>query len=324
MRYLGAIHIHTKYSDGSGDINEVVRAAKLEGLDWIIVTDHNCMEVKEGFYDGICVITGEEISPAEANHYVALGIKEVIEPDNPNLYVQKVRELGGFGFAAHPDEAETRKNGFRPLRWLDKNLIPDGVEIWNHLSQWADYLDDTNIFSLAYAYLFKNRLIKKPYAKTLEWWDKLNNETDKIVPAIAGSDAHALKRKKFGIPLTIFPYKTVFKSLCNVIELDENLSEDFEIAKSQILIALKCGKNLILNRNNGKKIPEIKVADKELCVDAGKKAEIKIIFNGKETFKTVGKKCKFLLEKSGKYRVEILVNGRGFAYSNPIEVQYEQ
>ena len=31
--YPGAIHIHTKFSDGSGDIQQITRAAKKNGLN---------------------------------------------------------------------------------------------------------------------------------------------------------------------------------------------------------------------------------------------------------------------------------------------------
>lgn len=75
FNYLGAIHIHTKLSDGTGDINSISKAAKKAGLHWIVITDHNNFDIEEGFYNGVCVIKGEEISPCTSNHYIALGIK---------------------------------------------------------------------------------------------------------------------------------------------------------------------------------------------------------------------------------------------------------
>ena len=45
FQYCGAIHIHSLFSDGTGDLNTIVKAAKKSGLDWIIVTDHNTMEI---------------------------------------------------------------------------------------------------------------------------------------------------------------------------------------------------------------------------------------------------------------------------------------
>ena len=51
-----------------------------------------------------------------------------------------------------------------------------------------------------------------------------------------------------------------------------------------------------------------------------KKALIKVILNGRELYECFAKKCNLLLTQIGKYRVEILMNNRGFAYSNPIVV----
>ena len=73
-QYKGAIHIHSLNSDGSGDIETITRAAQKAGLSWIIITDHNYFDLKEGIYNNVYVLKGEEISPKNKNHYLALGI----------------------------------------------------------------------------------------------------------------------------------------------------------------------------------------------------------------------------------------------------------
>lgn len=55
-QYRGAIHIHSTFSDGTGDILEIVSAAKKAGLSWIVVTDHNNLDIQEGIYSGIYVL----------------------------------------------------------------------------------------------------------------------------------------------------------------------------------------------------------------------------------------------------------------------------
>ena len=103
-KYLGVIHIHTKFSDGTGSIETISKAAKKAGLQWIIITDHNSMEIEEGYYNGVCVIKGEEITPKNANHYLALDVKTTITPsENPADNIQQVINQGGFGYSAHPD-----------------------------------------------------------------------------------------------------------------------------------------------------------------------------------------------------------------------------
>lgn len=340
--YLGAIHIHSHFSDGSGDIQQISRAAKKAGLSWIIITDHNNFDIQEGFYNGVCVIKGEEISPKDENHYLALGINKKIEPSfDAKENVNAVHNCGGFGFAAHPDEGinnkwQTRKNKWRAITWQDKKVIPDGVEIWNWFSQWGDNLNDRNIFSLLYAYLFKHNLVFQPSLKTLKWWDDLNNKTEKIVPAIGGVDAHAMKISKYIIPVTIFPYEEMFKTITNVITLATPLSDNFETQKAQILEAIKSGKNMIINRKISTKLPEFYIKtstdnatsgyaiklDKNsvLNVKSDKKYTIKIFQNGKEIKRELSQNLQLIINEIGKYRIEIIHKTKGLAYSNPILV----
>ena len=334
---IGAIHIHSVYSDGTGDIESISKAAKNAGLDWIIVTDHNSFEIEEGIYNGVCVIKGEEISPKGENHYLALGINKYIQPNkNAKHNVEAVKLNGGFGFAAHPDESNSRRNSHQPIKWTNKNITPDGVEIWNWFSEWADNLNDKNIFSLMYSYLFKNKLVKSANSNVLFWWDNLNKVSEKIVPAIGGIDAHALKIKGYIIPVTIFPYPDMFKTIVNVITSNKPFAKDFETQKVQILEAIKEGHNLIINRVVSKEIPVIRISNQNKIVTCGerinldnetllnvqtkKKASIKIFHNGKEIKSTISNNIKMLLKEVGKYRVEIKFGEKGFAYSNPILV----
>ena len=337
---MGAVHIHTKFSDGSGDVHEISLAAKQAGLSWIVITDHNKMEVKEGFYNGVCVIVGEEISPSNGNHYLALGTTAPVEfdKDHPQVGISLVRQQGGFGFAAHPDEKLVRKNSYPPLRWGDKTITPDGVEIWNWFSMWGDYLNETNPITLAYSFFFRHALVKAPHEETLKWWDKLNNKENRIVPAIGGVDAHAMKVKKFFIPVTIFSYKSMFKTITNMITLETPLSGDFKTAKSQILNALKNGNNTVFNRHVAKGLPDIRVFNKDTMVTPGetikldretfidikapKEGIIRIVKDGEEFSSKLRTKYKTLLPEAGKYRVEIFFDGFGWAFSNPIEVVY--
>ena len=338
----GAIHIHTKFSDGTGDINSISKAAKKAGLDWIIITDHNYYDTEEGIYNGVYVIKGEEISPNGHDHYLALGINERIEPsENPQVNVDKVRELGGFGIAAHPDEGVNegvngRKNKWPPIVWKDKSITPDGVEIWNWFSNWGDNLDDRNIFMLAYSFFFKNKIIKAPSNKTLNWWDELNLKSDKIIPATGGVDAHALKIYKYIIPLTIYPYKDCFQTIINVINKDEPLSKDFDEAKVQILSSIKSGRNIILNKNICREIPLVymenqtekafcgqKISltpDTNLIIGTKNHVDVTIIHDGKKIKNFTNKNIKLPVTKSGNYRIEFSYKGKNYCYTNPIKV----
>ena len=335
--YPGAIHIHSIHSDGTGTIEEIAQAAKKAGLYWIIVTDHNNLDGKEGIYNGVCVIVGEEISPEDGNHYLALDIKTPISCDIPVIkYVQEVKEQGGFGFVAHPDEKEFRKNNYKSLRWSNWNMKNfGGIEIWNYLSNWGDYYNDRNLFKALYSYFFRNRVLSGPTKKILDWWDNLNNETQQIIPAIGGVDSHALNLKKAFVTIKIFPYKNTFKTITNFIHLDNQLPEDFENQKRIILEAVKLGKNLIVNKSwGGCSNPAFYIqngykkvysggsiefeAGLKMVVKLPLKANIRIIHNGEIILQKNTKNIELNNLDKGKYRLEAYYKNRPWIFSNPI------
>jgi len=331
----GAIHIHTLYSDGTENIEKISKYALNAGLDWIIITDHNTMQVKEGIYNGVVVLTGEEITPPSADHYLAIGINETIAPcDNPQIYVDKVREQGGFGITAHPDESESRKNKQPPLIWEDKSITGDCIELWNWFSDWADNFDDTNIFTRAYAYFFRHGLIKGPAAATIKRWDEINSRSEQIFPATAGIDAHALIIRQYIIPLRIFHYKVMLNTLRNIINHAEEFEGSFEHKKSLIINALKSGQNVMYNKHICALPPEIYIENNSsrvftggsiktdentyLNVSTPDKSLIKVYLNGFLTEKTYSDSLKYKIVQKGKYRVEIYVKNNPWAFSNPI------
>lgn len=336
FRYRGAIHIHSVKSDGTGNIDEITKCAKKAGLSWIIITDHNSFCLEEGIYNEVYVIQGEEISPKSGNHYLAFNINQLISSDdNPQNYIDEVHKQHGFGFAAHPDEKLNRKNNYPALRW-DKSYEPDGIEIWNWFSGWGDNLNSKNIFTLAHSFLFKNSIIQQPNQDSLDWWDELNLKFEKIIPAIGGIDAHALKVKKYLIPITVFPYDFMLKTIHNIIEIDEPLAKDFNEAKKQILNAIRNGNNMIVNNLVSGDMPNVFIENAEniacsgeslnfdaqtyLNIEISDKANIRVIWNGQEFYKGFGQKWKLYLSEVGKYRLEFFIHDKAFGYSNPIVV----
>ena len=50
FEYVGALHMHSTFSDGSGEVKDIAKYAGEIGLDYIILTDHNTLHaLKEGF-----------------------------------------------------------------------------------------------------------------------------------------------------------------------------------------------------------------------------------------------------------------------------------
>lgn len=340
LKLPGAIHIHTSHSDGSADIEQIAQAAKKAGLKWIIITDHNKIAAKEGFYHGVCVITGDEISPEGENHYLALNAQKHIDETLPiEEIISQVKIQGALGFVAHPDESEDRKNSYKPIRWQNFDLREfDGIEIWNHLSDWGDGYDATNIFKGIYSFLFKNNILKGPSKRVLSWWDEINNEEEKITPAIFGVDAHCLNIGKFIFKVKVFTYLETFKTLTNFILVKNPLPQEFEVQKKIILDGIKNGRNLMVNQalKNGENVV-YKITNAKGEADLGEsialeeeskiilrlpeKAELKIIRNGEIIYAKNSKEVILPITDKGKYRFEAYLKNRPWIFSNPILVK---
>ena len=129
-RAAGVVHVHTTLSDGGGTPEEVIRAARATGLDFLGITDHNNLDAKpfEGDHDGLLVLVGSELS-TPAGHLVGLGLDRDpawrFSGDGFDS-LEDVRDLGGVPFAAHPFSARA------DLRWNGWDLPgPWGIELLN-------------------------------------------------------------------------------------------------------------------------------------------------------------------------------------------------
>ena len=337
--YSGCIHIHTKYSDGTSDVNEIAGLAKKEGLSWIVITDHNSLQSlynkEEGWYNGLAVLSGLEISPEKSDHYLAMNVyNEIDQNKKPQDYINEVRKLGGFGFIAHPDENIKRKNSHLPLRWTDWNVKNfDGIEIWNYLSDWTDNFDPKNI---VYDYIFRHKKLKGPTCRVLKWWDELNNASSNIVPAIGGVDAHAMYYSVLGVKFKVFTYSDSFKIITNYLFLENELSKDFNSAKIQIYDAIKQGKNVIVNRYWGDRFDFFAENSNEqvftgysiqnglktnIVFKVNQNAKIRLLKNGKTVEEVFGKEIFYKNPENGKYRVEAFVKNHPWIYTNPIVIK---
>jgi hypothetical protein len=191
----GAIHIHTRRSDGTGTVDDVARAASRAGLTFVILTDHGdgTREPDTPAYrNGVLCIDAVEISTA-SGHVVALGLPRTAYSlgGETRDVVQDITRLGGMAIAAHPSSPRPQ------LRWTEWSVPFDGLEWVNADSEWRD--EPARAFARTLlTYPFRRpetlaMLLDRPQA-SLQHWDELT--AHRRVVAVAGSDAHAR------IPLT--------------------------------------------------------------------------------------------------------------------------
>jgi hypothetical protein len=239
--YAGVIHVHTRHSDGSGTIPEVISYAQQAELDILIITDHNHMKARkfgaegwhgEGTKKGtgisdnsqvkkgrpLLVLVGEEITRREGD-CLALHV----EPDGfarkkAHEYIPMISQKGGLTFLCHPhfgakpqfkisDSSWKRWDIFNDENETGKSYWPTGLELWSHLGDWAEDLTWQNFLAHIKS---PDKYIEGPNPKTLQAWDKFTQ----IQPLVAfgGADAHAKAVLPFRMGITV-TYLESFKGV---------------------------------------------------------------------------------------------------------------
>jgi hypothetical protein len=237
----GAIHVHSKYSDGSGSVSEIMEAARRCSLDFVVLSDHNNvragLDSVEKFWGRTLLIVGEEIS-TNAGHVLSIGARQShyapALSDIPRL-VQEIHSDSGLAFIAHPDHPR--------MRWKRDDLGgAGGMEIINADAEWRND-SPREIFDAFLAEIVglpgMNYLLDAPVENMRRWDEELRRRP---VVGIGSVDAHA--RIKLGGERYIgFPsYGRMFGLLNTFLILNEPFASDPLRARGQILDALRRGR----------------------------------------------------------------------------------
>lgn len=346
------LHMHTRYSDGTGTHRDIARAALAADVDVVIVTDHNVLvQGMEGYYKEknrkTLMLIGEEIHDQardpQKNHLLVFGAERELATfaENPQLLINKVRESGGLSFLAHPDDPETPAFKELDISWDDWTVQNyTGIELWNALSELKTVVP-TKLHGAFYAF-FPSFVAHHPIPATIARWDELLASGRPVV-AIGGSDAHALKMSLGPISRVIFPYKFHFRTVNTHVLLDEPLSGDVNTDKKAIYAAMAkgccfVGYDLPASsrgfRFTGQGLEKDTLMGGELSVKGGvtlqaklpAEAEIRLLKNG-QVIQTLPKSMSMthITTSPGVYRIEAyrkyLGRQRGWIYSNPIYIR---
>ena len=220
--HAGVIHIHTTYShDAHGSFEDVVRAANAQGLDFVVVTEHNTLQPlrdgRQGWHGAVLVLIGVEIS-TRSGHYLALNVREEIDRSQlfPQQIIDEVNRQGGLGFIAHPY--------FPKARWTDWTVTGiTGIEVYNVAHDTMDENKGRLVLWTLSAPVgpFFYSILDRPY-DPLAKWDELIAARGRMV-GIGGADAHEFHL--FG--LVFAPYDIMFRmARTHVLTSSPHLTEE--------------------------------------------------------------------------------------------------
>lgn len=352
MEIIINLHMHTRYSDGSGLHKDIVRAAFAAGVDVVIVTDHNILvQGFEGYYKeknkNLLMLIGEEVHDQgrdpQKNHLLVFGAGRELATfaHNPQLLIDQVRSAGGLSFLAHPDDPAAPVFKEVDISWEDWSVQNyTGIELWNALSELKTVVP-TKLHGAFYAF-FPSFVANQPIPSTLMKWDELLSKGSRVV-AIGGSDAHALHMSMGPISRVIFPYEFHFRTINTHALVSESLSGEVNKDKKLIYDALAKGHCFVgydmpaptkgFRFTAQGKDDSVSMGD-EISVKGGvtlqaklpSEADIRLLKDGVviQTWKHKSS-CTHIATEPGVYRVEVyrryLGKLRGWIYSNPIYVR---
>ena len=346
------LHMHTRYSDGTGLHADIARAALKAGLDAVIVTDHNVLvQGPEGYYkegkNRVLLLIGEEIHNQhrrpQKNHLLVFGAdKELAQYANdPQDLINAVNKADGLSFIAHPFDPLQPFLGEPDIEWVDWDVQGfTGIELWNGLSEFKGRIP-SRIHALFFAF-FPKWIAVGPPQKALQKWDELLIEGKRIV-GVCGADAHALKASMGPIKRTLFPYEFHFRSMNNHLLLPNELSGEASIDRRLISDAFRAGHTFIgydlqaptrgfrftAKGREGSVIMGDEIPGKggvTLQAHLPSLADVRLVKDG-EVIKTCKRQqiCTHITSEPGAYRIEVyrryLGRKRGWIFSNPIYIR---
>ena len=342
--YRGVIHAHTEIShDSHGTVDEMLAAAEIARLNFIITTDHYSPRIYtegiEGFRGALLVIRGLEIGMGciqasgidrRCGAVLAIGLREPIFPDEQNGWqwdalFARLRDQGALSIIAHP-------RGLLNPSYYQK---ADGMEIYDVADAMRDRIVDTPRILADFVVGFHDypEECLLPWVERMNWnlvrWDRFSQE--RRVIGLAGNDAHQrisiLGRK-------LDRYDLVYR-MVNTHVLAQSLTKDNIIASlregrcfaSFNMLADASGFQFVAKDASGavKAVlgEELKIQDNiSLEVLSPIPASIVMIRNGVPIRREQGRTMVHVVDLPGVYRVELSLRvvdrWRPWILSNPI------
>jgi hypothetical protein len=346
--YVGNLHAHTVYSDGTARHKHLAEAAETAGLDFVITTDHNVwVQGVEGYYGPVLLLVGEEVHNNQrhppANHLLVYGAEQEMAPyafGSPQTLIDKVTACDGLCFIAHPVEKRgLLGDGLDAIPWTSWPIHDvHGLEIWNYMSEFKGLLWFLPV-ALIYA-LRPDWGIRGPHKATLRLWDELLSKGMRLA-ALGGADAHAQEYRRGPFKRTLFPYRYLFRCVNTHVLTASPLTGKLDKDRQLIYEAIRAGHTWVgydlphptrgfrFNIRSG--AARVTVGEElkrlgalTLTVELPAKGEIHLRRDRKVIAKESGTQLTYTSAEPGIYRVEVYRRFRGlkvgWIFSSPIYV----
>ncbi|MGH9900700.1 MAG: hypothetical protein ACRD68_02555 [Pyrinomonadaceae bacterium] len=194
--HRGVIHVHSKLGGHStGNFEEIVAAAKANGLSFVVMTEHPAAYVDtaaatlRGVHEGVLFVGGSEINTAAEDRLLVapggrIGDAPAGSPDSgTGGFITRAKQDGRLVFVAYLEQFRGwEAGGF------------DGVEIYNLYTNTKKINYALMFFDGLWSYwsypdlLFSN-FYERP-TENLKRWDELMLNGSRRLVAVAGNDAH--------------------------------------------------------------------------------------------------------------------------------------
>jgi hypothetical protein len=332
------VHVHSTYSDGTGTVPEIAAAAASNGVDVVLLTDHDTLAARrrgeEGWHGSTLVLVGEEVSPKGRDHFLAFGIEHEIKRGQPSAGIcASAKEQGGFGFAAHPWSAGSqvvKRPGAMPWTDIDCEGL-EGIEVWSFVT---DTLESLRSFREIFGFLARpGHTLDHPPATNISEWDRLGAR--RRVVGIAGIDAHQIGIRVAGhVPIRLMSYARSFRYLHTHVLCDELPNGDVEHDSEQVYSALRAGRCYMAvdalapargfsfggdGLAMGSEAPASEII---LRARTPRPAALRLLRNGAEIAREEGASLEVPVSEPGVYRVEARLTAYGrertWILSNPV------
>lgn len=359
--FRGVVHSHTNLShDSPGTSGEILEAARLSRLDFLVTTDHYTPRIFtegiEGRKDSVLVVRGVEVAlgctrvgalTRRCASVLAIGLREPLVPGENGQWdwdalFQSIQKQGALSIIAHP-RGMMNSSYFR---------YADGMEIYDIADTVRDRLVDVprflRDFTLDYAD-YQEEIVLPLIVERSGWnlaeWDRFT-KTRRFI-GLAGNDAHQNLRA-FGRQAD--PYALSFKAVNNHVLAPTETPEKRKafapgLTTEGLVAALRAGRSFaafnILADAGGFRFTAhasdggavVAVLGDEVPMQAGLTLVaqspvpglLELLRDGMPIRRQEGRELRHQVDRPGVYRVEVSLKvvdrWRPWIFANPIYVR---